>query len=138
MSSPETADSRQVKLVDSMTLGVKKKDLNLFAKQLHKDYRRITSPRFLGVPDQTREQFLKSTLELMDLWAKDCEVINSHSAPCSLAKSHLQPIIHSITELPGKVFIHVCTPNVQTNTTVLIECLPLSSQSRWRPQLGWR
>ena len=68
MSGPEITDSPQVKLVRSFCEDFKKRDMSQIAKHLHKDHRRLTYPRSLGKPEQTKEEYIKNTGEVMALW----------------------------------------------------------------------
>jgi hypothetical protein len=73
MSSQEAADSPQVKLIRSFVEGFKTGDVDLLAKHLHKDHRRITHPRSLGKPEQTREEWLQHIAEFISLWTDGCQ-----------------------------------------------------------------
>ena len=68
MSSVEITDSPQVQLIRSFCEGFKKRDMGHIANCLHKDHRRITYPRSLGKPEQTKEEYIKNTGEVMSLW----------------------------------------------------------------------
>jgi len=112
----ENFDSPQVKLMHEWSQGFEKKDLALIAKCLHKDYRHTYYPRSLGKPEATREQWLEHLTGVVKLWT-DHEVscVNCCSSPPPLAKPLPQLIIHSITDAPGKVVVHVRIPDVQIN-----------------------
>ena len=72
MSSSQTTDSPQVSLVREWIGGFTKKDMNILAKHLHKDYRCILYPRSLG-KSQTpvvREEWLKRIGEWISLWVE--------------------------------------------------------------------
>jgi hypothetical protein len=73
MSGPETVDSAQVKLVRTILEGMKTGDVDLLAKPLHKDLRRITYPRSLGRPEYNKEDWLQQIRELFALLAGGCE-----------------------------------------------------------------
>lgn len=68
MSSAETTDSPQVQLIRAFCEAFRKRDMSLVAKCLHKDHRRITHPRSVGKPEQTKEEYLQHTAEVMSLW----------------------------------------------------------------------
>jgi len=56
----EGSESPEVKFIQGeWRQAFEKRDLDLIAKHLHKDYRHTSYPRSLGVPDQTREQWLE-------------------------------------------------------------------------------
>ena len=71
MVNPGSSDSPQVKLMYELDSGFVKRDLDIIAKQLHKDYRHITHPRSLGMPEQTREEWLKHFAWVMSLWTEN-------------------------------------------------------------------
>ena len=54
-----SSDSPHVKLVHKWGLAFEKKNLDLIAELLHKDYRHTTYPRSLGKPEKTREEWLE-------------------------------------------------------------------------------
>lgn len=55
----EGSESPQVKFIlGEWRQAFEKRDVNLVAKHLHKDFRHISLPKSLGEPDQTREQWL--------------------------------------------------------------------------------
>lgn len=115
MSNPEITDSPQVQIMRSFCEAFEKRDLALVAKHLHKDHRRITHPQSVGVPVQSKEEYLQHLGEVMSLWI-DCQASYTSSNILPQAKSSPQPTIHSIIEAPGgKVVTHVCTPGVQIN-----------------------
>jgi len=82
MSDPDSSGSPQVKLMHEWGQGFKKRDLDVIAKALHKDYRHTTYPRSLDRPEQTREQWLEQFAGIIGLWT-DLEVssINCCSSP---------------------------------------------------------
>jgi hypothetical protein len=59
MSGAETAVSPQLQLIYEWVEGFKTKDVNHLAKYLHKDHRRITYPRSLNIPEQTKDEWLE-------------------------------------------------------------------------------
>ena len=68
MSTSQTVDSLQVKLVREFIEGFNKKDVNIIAKNLHKDYRRILYPRSLGKPAVPREEWLEQCGKMIGHW----------------------------------------------------------------------
>ena len=70
MSEPKSTDSPQVKLMHGWGQGFKKRDLDLIAKYLHKDYRHTTYPRSLDKPEQTREEWLQQFAGIISLWTE--------------------------------------------------------------------
>ena len=60
MSSPQNSESPQIKLINEWTRGFVERDLDLIAKALHKDFRRITYPRSIGKPEETGKEWLES------------------------------------------------------------------------------
>ena len=68
MSDLESTDSPQVKLIHEWGQGFKKRDLDLIAKFLHKDYRHTTYLRSLGRPEQTKEEWLQQFAGVIGLW----------------------------------------------------------------------
>ncbi|KAF9782946.1 hypothetical protein BJ322DRAFT_1022463 [Thelephora terrestris] len=98
MTSPETADSPQIELLKSFIEGFKTIDIDRIAKTLHKDHRRITYPKSLGVSEQTKEE---TPIE-----------------PPPTIKSTPQATIHSIIEAPGKVVVHLTS---KVNTAIGVQ-----------------
>jgi len=68
MSDPDNSGSPQVKLMREWGQGFEKRDLELIAKALHKDYRHTTYPRSLGMPEETREEWLERFAGVIGLW----------------------------------------------------------------------
>ena len=73
MSAPKTEDSPQVKLMRLLAEGTGKRDLGVLESILHRDFRSVLYPRSLGMPEKTREEWLKNAAEAFDLWTEDCE-----------------------------------------------------------------
>ena len=70
MSCLETNGSPQLELVQSFLRGFEKKDVGLIEKTLHKDHLRIYHPRSVGMPVQTKEEYIKTLTELIGLWTE--------------------------------------------------------------------
>jgi hypothetical protein len=96
--------------------GIKEKDVGTLEKCLHKDFRRIIYPKYIGEPTQNKEELLKqhTTFYLVP----DIEVYSPprYSPSASPTESSLQWTIHSIIEAPGKVILHVCVPTLSDMT----------------------
>ena len=117
MSDPETVDSPQLELIHSLLEGMRKGDVDLLARPLHKDLCRVTYPRSLGRPEYNKEDWLKQAAELFSLWAEDCAVSCIGNRCFSQAKSVQKSTVHSIVEVPGTVVTHVRISDFQTNVT---------------------
>ena len=74
MANPETSDSPQVKLFLECSRGFQTKDLDVIAKNLHKDCRYVAYPRSLGRPNQTKEEWLEQWAGILSLWTGELEV----------------------------------------------------------------
>lgn len=74
MASLETNGSPQLELARSFLLGIEKGDMNAVGKTMHKDHRRLTYPRTLGKPVQTKEEYLKHTGEVASIWTQGAKV----------------------------------------------------------------
>ena len=109
MSSPESFDSPQVKLIREWGQAFTKRDMGLVTRLLHKDYRCALYPRSLGVSEETREEWIARFSGIISLWT-DVDVSCTTRTPFAVAKSLLQLIFHSIIETPGKVVVHVSIP----------------------------
>ena len=122
MSNLGSSDSPQVKLIHEWGQGFENRDLSLIAKSLHKDYRHITYPRSLGMPEIAREQWLENFARVISLWTAGQEVsyISRYLNPLAVVKSPPQPSMQSviIADVPGKVVVHVRIPDVQNNTAL--------------------
>lgn len=79
----EGAESAQVKFIlGEWRQAFEKRDLDLIAKHLHKDYRHTSYPRSLGEPDQTREQWLERFAGILGLLTENTvSCINHCSSP---------------------------------------------------------
>ena len=68
MSGSEATNSPQVNLMLSFVEAFKERNMDLIAEHLHKDHRRLTYPRSVGKGEQTKEEYLQYTGELIALW----------------------------------------------------------------------
>ena len=115
MSSAQTTRSPQVELIHSLAEAYKRRDMNLFAKHTHKDFRRFTYPRSLGKSEVTADEWLKEIAGMTNIWTGDGEVsdtgffTNLFAQPKSPTP---QVDVHSFTETPDKVIHHVRPENV--------------------------
>ena len=105
-------ESPQIKLIDAWDRALLAKDLDLAAKYLHKDFRRTTSPRSLGEPDKTKEEWFKAAAKLVNSPVDFSEVRRqSYHPTLPSVEFFLQSIHHSvIAEIPGRVVVHVSIP----------------------------
>ncbi|KAF9785446.1 hypothetical protein BJ322DRAFT_1063262 [Thelephora terrestris] len=101
MSSQQTTDSPQIKLTYEWAEGFRKKDLGVIAKLLHEDHRRITYPQSLGIPEQTKEEYIQQMTEIINVWTDGCELT-----------------LHSIIETPGTLVVHFTN---KANTSLGVE-----------------
>ena len=82
----EGSESSQVKFIlGEWRQAFEKRDIDLIAKHLHKDYRHTSYPRSLGEPDQTREQWLEQFGEFLGLLTENTVSLIDH---CSNAVHH--------------------------------------------------
>ena len=68
MSNEESSNSPQIKLIEEWGKGFGLKDLNILAKSLHKEFRHITYPQSLGVPEKNKDQWLEQLSEVFSVW----------------------------------------------------------------------
>ena len=62
------SESAQVKFIKAWGQGFQKKDLNILASGLHKDFRMATYPKSLNKPVQTKEEWLAELGKIIPLW----------------------------------------------------------------------
>ena len=79
LASLANSDSPQIKLIQEWGLAFDKKNLDLIAKTLHKDYRHTTYPQSLGKPEKTRKEWLEHIAGVIGLWT---EQDVSHTQSC--------------------------------------------------------
>ena len=70
----ESYSSPQIKLIHEFDRGFLEKDVKIIGKPLHKDFRHIVYPRSLGVPAETKEEWLKKMEGIFNSPAKFNEV----------------------------------------------------------------
>ena len=92
MSGSQTADSPEANLMRSWLEGWEKKDVNHLANLMHEDHRRITYPRSVGKPEQTKEEYLKNTGELLSLWTGDLDV------SCTFGCHSISPLLNPLVD----------------------------------------
>lgn len=85
MSNLVTNGSPQLELTRSYFQGFEQRDISQIERIIHKDYRRITGPQSAGKPVQEREEYLRHTGELIDLWTEGCKVSYVCGYPIFLA-----------------------------------------------------
>jgi len=83
------SNSPQMKIIADFEQAGYNKDLDLFTKHLHKDFRRVIRPGSLGKQPVNAEQ-----------WVKDIQGL--FSTPVEFGKS----TYHNVIEAPGKVVLH--------------------------------
>jgi len=100
--------SPQIKLINEWNQGFEEMNLDILRKHLHKDFRRSSYPRSLGLPAQNNEEWLKEIGGVME-FATGYNVGHTacYSNLPSPAKSASQTTAHSVIEAKGKVVIHV-------------------------------
>ena len=74
MSSSQTTDSPQVKLIHELVRAFETQDLNFLEKHMHDDLRRVNYPRSLGQPEQTKKDWLQGLRDNMSFWTGDSKV----------------------------------------------------------------
>jgi hypothetical protein len=92
--------------------GLQDKDVDLLAKTLHKDFRYVSHPRSLGIPEQNKDQWLGQFAANIGLFTDSLEV-NVWNFLLSLWLTPLQSTTYSIIDAPGRVVIHVRIPNTR-------------------------
>ena len=65
MSDLASSESPQLQLVNEFSRGFFEGDVNLLAKNLHKDFRRVIHPKSLGARDLTKEEWLNNMKEIV-------------------------------------------------------------------------
>jgi len=89
------------------------RNMENFAKHMHKDFRRLVYPQSLDQPEQGKEEALKELSGMLDLLIGfDVGHTPYYSDLLPLAKSalQLQTTFHSFIEAPGRVVVHVRIP----------------------------
>ena len=123
MANPESSDSPQVKLFLECSRGLQTKNLDITAKNLHKDCRYVAYPRSLGRSNQTKEEWLEQWAGILSLWTSELEVsyIGCSSTPFAATKSLPQHTFRLIVDIPGKLIVHVCISNVRIHRIYLCD-----------------
>ena len=100
--------SPQIQLINEWNEGFSALDVELLAKPLHKDFRRVVYPRSIGDPEQNKEGWIKEITGLLGFATGfDVRYALPYSNSLPPAKSAPQTTVHSIIDAPGKVVIHV-------------------------------
>ncbi|KAF9645444.1 hypothetical protein BDM02DRAFT_3120200 [Thelephora ganbajun] len=86
--SSTSEQSPQTKAIMAWAQGFIDSDVDQIAAALHPDYIHDTFPRSLKIPQQNKEQWIQSYKKIKDVL------------------KNFKVDIHSMTEVPGKVFIH--------------------------------
>lgn len=81
MSSQQTTDSPQAKVLQSFVEGFRRRDVDLIASQLHNDHRHVFYPRSLGMSVHTREDYIRKAAMFMGKWADGSEVGDTFRYP---------------------------------------------------------
>ena len=74
MADPGSSDSPQLKVFHECGQGLEAKNPDLIAKTLHKDFRNVTYPRSLGIPEQTGEEWVGHWMGIKSLWTVNAKV----------------------------------------------------------------
>ena len=74
MTDSESSDSPQAKLLFECSQALQAKDLDFIAKYFHKDFRVVSHPRSLGIPEQTKEEWLERWAGITGLLVGDFDV----------------------------------------------------------------
>ena len=110
-----------MKLINEWHRGFKEGNMDLIAQPLHKDHRRVTYPRSLGKPEQTREEWLAQLASVFK-GLTDYDVSYTLKPSFRPSESPLQTTVLSVIEAPGKVILHVCIAFVGLSPHVLNLC----------------
>jgi len=102
MSDLPSSSSPQLRVVNEFVRGFDERNVDILAKTLHKDFRRIIYPRSLGAPELTKDEWLKNMREVVSFIATP------------------ETIRHSVIDAPGKVITHVTT-KVKTSSGVELD-----------------
>ena len=82
MSNLETNGSPQLEVIHSYIQELEKRDVDRAGKALHKDYCRLTYPKSVGKPAQTKEEHLQFIGGIANPLNEDCEV--NYVCGCSI------------------------------------------------------
>ena len=103
------SQSKQVKFVlNEWIPAFEKRDLSLISKLLTKDFSLSTYPQTLGEKQVNGQQWLEQYASIFPLTsASSVSRINRCSTLFTVVKPLPQSTVHSVTESPGKVILHV-------------------------------
>ena len=100
--------SPQFQLINEWNDGFATLNVELLAKPLHKDFRRVIHPKSIGLPEQNKEDWIKEITGILSFATGfDVRYALATRTRFPPAKSALQTTVHSIIEAPGKVVVHV-------------------------------
>ena len=89
MCDSQSSESPQVKVMLEWGKGFEARDVKILEKYLHDDFRAISYPRSLELPEQNKEQWLQRMTMIIGLWTEGCKV--SYTCPGLLHPTKLFP-----------------------------------------------
>jgi hypothetical protein len=109
MTDSESSDSPQTKLLFECSQALQAKDLDFIAKYFHKDFRVVSYPRSLGIPEQTKEEWLERWAGITSLLVGDFDVsyIGCLQIPLAVTEFLSQHDIRLVSNTPGRIIYHV-------------------------------
>ena len=81
-------------------------DINEIDGLFPKDYKHLTLPKSMGLPEETKEEYLQRYGGFLPAFTK-FEVRTKHPAAALQLMHPFQMTYHDVIEVPGKVVIHV-------------------------------
>jgi len=99
MSDAENSESPQAKVMQEWGQGFVQRDLDLITKHMHKDYRHITYPQSLGIPEQSREDYLGHMGKVMSFWKSNDATVHSIIDAQVKVVAHVTSIIKTAIEV---------------------------------------
>ena len=81
-------------------------DINEIDGLFPKNYKHLTLPKSMGLPEETKEEYLQRYGGFLSVFTK-FEVRTKHPTAALELMNHSQTTYHDVTEVPGKVIIHV-------------------------------
>ena len=103
------SQSKQVKFIlNEWIPALESRDLDAVSKLIDKDFTLTTYPKSINEKEVTGQQWLEQYASIFPLTTSSkVSCINRCSALFTVVKPLPQTIVHSITESPGKVVLHV-------------------------------